>query len=215
MINLTGCELSGDTHNGKVPMKVTSVVNNSKAKVTVNGHEAKVAQDGTFSVQVELGPGIGSKIQMIAVLGEEVDVDGLVFAKGLAIVPGQAIFDFPRIILPNSQPCDHTAIKLKAGETESLAAVLRVKKFFVGRGTVYSELSVVRVSRDSGNEQPMIPGLIVDVNPSDFIIIYPNIDYQLTINVKTSPELASGEYYFRLKGGNYSISDIITVTIEP
>jgi len=212
MINLTGFELIEDTHNSKVPIKVTGVVNNPKAKVTVNGHEAKVAQDGTFSIQVELGPGIGTKIQMIAILGEEVDVDELYFAKGLAIVPGQTILELPRIILPNSQACAHTAIKLKAGETESLAAVLRVTKFFVGYGTVYSELSVVRFSQ--GSEQPMIPGLIVDVNPSDFII-YPNIDYQLTINVKTSPELASGEYYFRLKGGNYSISDIITVTIEP
>jgi len=209
MINLTGFEFSGDTHNSKVPMKVTGVVNNSKAKVTVNGHEAKVAQDGTFSVQMELEPSICSKIQMIAVLGEEVDVDELVFAKGLAIVPGQAIFWFPRIILPNSQACGYTAIKLKAGETESLAAVLRVKKYFAGR----SELSVVRFSQ--GMEQPMIPGLIADVHPSDFNISYPNIDYQLTINVKTSPELASGEYYFRLKGGNYSTSEKITVTIEP
>jgi hypothetical protein len=203
MIKLTGSEFSGDVHNDKAPMKVTGVVNNSKAKVTVNGHEAKVAQDGTFSVQIELELGICSKIQMIAVLGEEVDVDELVFAKGFAIVPGQAIFWFPRIILPNS------AIKLKAGETGSLTAVLRIKKHFAGR----SELSVVRFSQ--GMEQPMIPGLIADVNPSDFNISYPNIDYQLTINVKTSPELASGEYYFRVKGGHYSTSEEITVTIEP
>jgi hypothetical protein len=194
----------------KTPLTVTGTVNNPRARVTVNGYEVNVAEDGNFSTQVQLTPD-HSDVQAIAKFGNEVDVAWLMFVLSdgkITPVPGQSLLDSSHTFVSQA------TVELAAGESSSIDFTLVVRKDVV-RGFSEARFSITRVGQNDENELPMLSQLVAEVNPSNFTI-YPNVDYHSTIAIKTSPGLASGEYYFLLKGhfGTDYSSDRITVVVN-
>lgn len=95
-------------------------------------------------------------------------------------VPGQSHLSMARVLYDDS-------ISIKAGETKSLDVTLETRKS--GPGQVIYEISGVP------------DGLDVSIEPSQFMA-QPETVYHSTIIIKTSSELAPGEYRF-LFGKNF------------
>ena len=87
-------------------------------------------------------------------------------------VPGKSHLSMARVLYDDS-------VSIKAGETKLLDVTLETRKS--GPGQVIYEISRVP------------DGLDVSIEPSQFMA-YPETVYHSTITIKTSPELASGEY---------------------
>jgi len=71
------------------PVMVTGTVSDTEAVVTVNGYEAEVAEDGTFSVEVELTEGENT-IEAIAML-DELEANDSVVVTYVPVIPALSI----------------------------------------------------------------------------------------------------------------------------
>ena len=86
--------------------------------------------------------------------------------------PGKSHLSMARVFYDDS-------VSLKAGEMKSLDVTLETRKS--GPGRIIYEISRVP------------DGLDVSIEPSQFMA-YPDMEYHSTITIKTTPELAPGEY---------------------
>jgi len=98
--------------------------------------------------------------------------------------PGKALLEAARV------ECEDY-VELKAGKTKSIDVTLETLKH--GPGEV--SYRIFRVAGEyAEDELPMPEGLDVDVKPPKFMA-YPNNTYHSTITIRTTPELALGEYW--------------------
>jgi heat shock protein HslJ len=180
----------------RTPVIVTGFVSSPEAKVTVNGIEAEVSGDGTYSSTIRLKEGSNS-LQAVATLGNQFDeityivgvnADGKMYA-----VPGLGSGG-PRY---DSRVLYEHSIELKAGETKLIPLTLEVKK-----DIMKSELFTYTISRTSGeyseDRLSMPEGLEVVIEPSE-LTVCPNTTYISILTIRTSSGVATGEYHFLLE----------------
>ncbi len=121
--------------------------------------------------------------------------------------PGKALLEAARIALDDS-------IELKAGETKVLDVTLETLKH--GPGEV--SYKIFRVAREYGKDEiPMPEGLEVSMEPTKFMA-YPNAVYHSAITIKTTPELAPGEYWLSFEAefeGEFRMTGCIRVNVVP
>ena len=182
----------------KTPITVHGAVSNPKAMVQVNGAVVDVLPDGRFSTQVQLAVG-SNGIAAVATLGKESDswVIGIIVSPEgwLQCPPGGSGVGWR---YGSSLFCDES-ITLGPGETKLLDVTLEVKKPCHGLGPWEVSYTLFRVAREYGyDEIPMPEGLKVSMEPTRFAA-YPNAVYHSAITIKTTPELAPGEYWFRFE----------------
>ncbi len=178
------------------PITIIGYINQTEAKVTVNGIEAKVEQDGAFSARVQLTLGTNS-IQAVAKLGEK--ADEITYIVGVS--PEGRLYPIPGLGAGGpryqSRVIADESIKIKAGETKSLDVTLEVRKDI--REPASFSYKILRVAKEYGKDELPIPeGMKISIEPSRFTI-YPNTAYQSTIIIKTSRELVPGEYFFKFE----------------
>jgi len=194
----------------KTPLTVTGAVNWPEARVTVNDRAVTLAPDGSFTSQVLLVEGSNS-IETVATLGDEQDEAFILYAveNGNPMrAPGYSHWFGTQMRYDDS-------VALEVGGTKLIDVRLETRKD--GPGEYSGKLFYV--SRESSEDElPMPEGLEVSLEPSRFKT-YPNTTYHTTIIIKTSPELATGEYYLRfishfVKGGGGQSGGWIRVTVE-
>lgn len=197
----------------KTPLPVTGMVTHPKAIVTVNGIEASVAADGSFSTQIPLMKVGSNAIKAVARLGmDEDDIVNyiILLPEGeLRHPPGGAggLWYHPDLEIDQE-------VMLKAGETKVLDATLNTGKMEPSLFT----FTIGLVSREYAEELlPMPEGMKVSIEPSEFTA-YPRTAYHFSIIIETTPELPSGEYVLLFKGyfGHFSYeTGWIAVNVEP
>jgi hypothetical protein len=204
-----------DVDYSKTPLNITGKVTKPAANVTVNEVPVKVAQDGTFSTKVQLILGGYGSPQAIARLGNEADSDfvGLFLVPDgkIGVMPGQSMLKASRFELPHN--LIDNLIKIRPGETSHIDVTLTIRKDFVDDNN--SKFSITGVALNDDTEQPMPPGLQINISPMNFKIYY-NIIYHFQINIKTSKELAAKEYRFRFNSyfGGRAPYTYITVDVK-
>jgi len=209
-------ELEFGVDYSKTPITVHGVVSDPKAMVRVNGVVVDVLPDGRFSTQVQLAVG-SNGIEAVATLGEQTDswtIGIIVSPEGwLQYPPGGA--GGPRYL---SELFHDDSTTLGPGETKLLDVTLDVKKPHGGPGPREISYTLFRVAREYGEDEiPMPEGLEVSVEPTRFTI-YPNAVYHSTITIKTTPELAPGEYWLSFETefeGSFWMGGGIRVNVVP
>ncbi len=192
----------------KTPLPITGMVTHPKAIVTVNGIEASVADDGSFSTQIPLKVGC-NVIKAVARLGT--DEDDIVYSiiltpEGeLMNPPGQGFQYLPHVQIDDE-------VMLKAGETKVLDATLNSGKMEPSLFTC----AIGLVSREYAEELlPMPEGMKVGIEPAEFTA-YPRTAYHFSIIIETTREFVPGEYFLHYVcavGGQHT--GWITVNVEP
>lgn len=185
---------SGIDYTG-TPITVTGYVSSPEARMTVNGVEAKVAADGSFSAGIQFKEG-GNTIQAVATLGDRNDE----MTHMVGVGPDGSIYAIPGVgaggpRYQSSVLFDHS-IELNAGETKVIGVTLESRKS--ARGPVKFSYTLDLVARVYGQEPlPMPEGLSASIEPSSFTAC-PNTAYHSTITVGTTGQLAPGDYYLSL-----------------
>lgn len=178
------------------PLTVTGYVNFPQAGVTVNGVAADVTGDGSYSATIQLKEGSNS-IQAVATLEEKTDeityLVGVTEEGRMYAVPGLGSGGtryISRVLYENS-------VELKTGETIVMPLTLEVKKDITG-----AELFTYTISRTSGeyaeDTLAMPDGLEVSIEPSE-LTVCPNTTSISMLIVRTTADVAAGEYYFLLE----------------
>jgi heat shock protein HslJ len=175
---------------------ITGYVNFTQARVKVNGVEATVAGDGTYTAAIQLKEGSNS-IQAVATLGEKTDEvtyivgvgeDGKMFA-----VPGLGSGGLRyqwQVMLTDS-------LELEADQTILTILTLEVRKSI--RESETFTYTIHRVEGEySENEIPVPEGMEVEISPSQFTVC-PNTTYHSMFTVSTAPGVTPGEYWFLLE----------------
>jgi len=178
------------------PVTITGYVNLPQAGVMVNGVEAEVSGDGTYTATIRLKEGTNS-LQAVATLGEKFDeityIVGVTEDGAMYPVPGLG-GGGPRY---QSRVLYEHSIELKAGETKLIPLTLEVKK-----DIRKSELFTYTISRTSGeyseDKLTMPEGLEVDIEPSE-LTVCPNTTYVSLLTIRTSADTEAGEYHFLLE----------------
>ena len=176
------------TNYRRTPLKVTGIVSDPRAEVTVNGYRAKVAEDGSFSARIRLTQG---NIQAVGRLGDQVDEDSELFGFS-----GGKLYPIPMVQHPQlsyAEISPSATVNLKAGESSSLDYVIHARKD-VFRSDC--DVSIKQIRDTSGTTEPNASELSADVTPSNFGL-YPNVNYHSTIDIKTSVDLTPGKYLFQ------------------
>ncbi len=194
-VNLNWPHYDRTTDYSKVPLTITGSVSNSQAIVKVNGMQLNEEKDGSFIFRA-----LGTPIEAVATLGDEIDTDSLpifVSTTGrIGVIPGVSIFRQSRI------STDNYSVDLAAGETNSLNLTYKVLKD-IEQGT-RCRFTLDRVGPGSqsfsqeglsANYLPMVSGLDITMEPSEFAI-YNNTIYHPTITIRTTHEVAPGTYQF-------------------
>lgn len=104
------------------------------------------------------------------------------------------------------------SVDLKAGENTSIDVTLETRKD--GPGWFFCK--IFRTDKDGNNTLTMPAGLVVSLDPQN-TPAYPNNTYHTTINIKTSPDLAAGEYWLRFEGDFEQViktTGLILVTVK-
>ena len=182
-------ETEGGVDHRITPVTVTGWVSDTKAIVTVDGKQVQVAEDGSFSTQVQLKEG-SKGVEAVATLdGKE---DSMSYLIGLSPegkilrVPGWSIFYMSKGHYEND-------VQLKAGETKSLDFTLYTKNDI--RWPSQFSYEIYKVGGEYEEDKlPMPDGLEMFMEPSSFMA-YHNTVYRFSIMVETVPELAPGEYF--------------------
>jgi nitrogen fixation protein FixH len=184
----------------KEPLMVTGRVNKPGAEVTINGQEATVSTDGSFTAWIDIG---GSDwLTAVATFGEERDEA----REALSPIPGYSIFSAAHL---EYEP----EVTLKAGDTRRLALTLETRKD--GPGSFSGRLFYV------GGEYEILPlpmpeGLDVYLEPPQFTA-YSNTIYNFNLVLVATAELPQDIYYLHfynhLENGFYS-DGYIRVTVR-
>lgn len=196
----------------KTPLTVTGTVNRPEANVTINGKEAPVASNGSFTTQVLLIEGSNS-IKAVATLGDEQEQDEAFILY--AVENGNPIRAPGYSHWFGSQMRYDDSVEIKAGDTKIIDVSLETRKS--GPGEYSGRLSYV--SRESSEDElPLPEGLKVSLEPIRFKT-YPNTTYHAAITIETNSGLAPGEYYLRflsrfVHGDSYSSGGWIKVTVK-
>ena len=194
------------------PVTVTGWVSDAEATVTVDGNHVQVAEDGSFSTQVQLNEN-SKGVKAVATLDGKEDsmsyyLIGLSPEGRLGPVPGWRIFYM-------SKGHHENDVQLKAGETKSLDFTLETKNDI--RWPSQFSYEIYKVGGEYEEDKlPMPDGLEMFMEPSSFMA-YPNTVYRFSIMVETAPELAPGEYFIRFEWhleGAFDSGGWIIVTIE-
>jgi hypothetical protein len=201
------------------PVTITGYVSSPEAKVTVNGVEAEVAGDGTYSATIQFKKGSNS-IQAVATLGEQTDeityIVGISDNGTMYAVPGLGSGGtrYQSMVI-----CDD-AIELKPGETKMVDLTLEVKKDIggqVGFRYIISRVAgdILQLPLPEEMKAPFPDGLGINIEPSAFSIC-PNTTYHSTLTVKTSHQLSPGEYLFFLESyyGTSAQGHQIKITVK-
>jgi heat shock protein HslJ len=175
---------------------ITGYVNFPQAKVTVNGVEAIVAGDGTYTATIRLREG-SNAIQAVGTLGEKTDEitylvgvneDGKMYA-----IPGLGSGG----LRYHWQVMRADSLELEAGQIVSTLLTLEVRKSI--REPETFTYTIHRVEGEySENEIPLPEGMEVEISPSQFTVC-PNTTYHSILTVSTVPGVTPGEYWFRLE----------------
>ena len=184
----------GDVDYRVTPITVTGWVSDAQAIVTVDGNQVQVAEDGSYSTQVQLNVDTNG-IEAAATLNWK--EDRMSYLIGLS--PEGKLFHIPGWIIfytSMNTMYDHE-IQLKAGEIKSVDVNLEVRKSISEpRGFYYNIYRVGGEYRE--NELPMPEGLEISIEPSRFTI-YPNTIYHSILTITTTPELTPGQYFLLLE----------------
>jgi len=194
------------------PVTVTGWVSDAEATVTVDGNHVQVAEDGSFSTQVQLNEN-SKGVKAVATLdGKEDSMSYLLIGLSpegrLGPVPGWHIFYM-------SKGHHEDDVQLKAGETKSLDFTLETKNDIRWPSQFSYEFYKVGGEYEE-DKLPMPDGLEMFMEPSSFMA-YPNTVYRFSIMVETAPELAPGEYFIRFEWhleGAFDSRGWIIVTVE-
>lgn len=175
------------------PVTVTGWVSDAEATVTVDGNHVQVAEDGSFSTQVQLNEN-SKGVKAVATLdGKE---DSMSYLIGLS--PEGRLLHVPgwRYFYMSKGHYDHD-VQLKAGETKSLDFTLETKNDI--RWPSQFSYEIYKVGGEYEEDKlPMPDGLEMFMEPSSFMA-YPNTVYRFSIMVETAPELVPGEYFIRFE----------------
>jgi len=180
----------------KVPIIITGYVSSPEAMVTVNGVEAKVDRDGTYSAMIQLKEDSNS-IQAIAKLGAKTDeityLVGVSTDGTMYVIPGLG-GGGPRY---QSRVLYEHSVELKAGETKLIYLTLEVKKDI--RGPEQFTYTISGTSGEYSEDRPLMPeGLEVNIEPSQFIVC-PNTTYYSILTIKTTADVTARDYRFLLE----------------
>ena len=193
------------------PVTVTGWVSDAEATVAVDGNQVQVAEDGSFSTQVQLKEGARG-VEAVATLDGREDrmfyLIGLSPEGRLLHVPGWRYFYM-------SKGHYEDDVQLKAGETKSLDFTLETKNDIHWPSQFSYEIYKVGGEYEE-DKLPMPDGLEMFMEPSSFMA-YPNTVYRFSIMVETAPELVPGEYFICFEQhleGAFDSRGWIKVTVE-
>jgi len=179
----------------KTPIMITGFVSSPEAKVTVNGIEAEVSGEGSYSATIRLKEGSNS-LQAVATLGEAFDeiTYGVIVSEDGRIFAPPSGAGGPRYL---SRVLYEHSIELKAGETKLMPLTLEVKKDI--RKPELFTYTIYRTSGEYSEDKLTLPeGLEVVIEPSE-LTVCPNTTYISILTIRTSPGVTGGEYYFLLE----------------
>jgi hypothetical protein len=175
---------------------ITGYVNLPQASVAVNGVEAEVSPDGTYTATIQLKEGSNS-IQAIAVLGEM--TDEITYAVGvdekgrMYAIPGLG-GGGPRY---QSRVNYENSLELQSGETVSTILVLDVRKDIREKETF--TYTIKYVAGEYSDDVLQLPeGMEVTIEPSQFDVC-PNEIYDSALTISTTEGVYPGDYWFRLE----------------
>lgn len=184
------------------PVEVWGYVNRPGASVIVNGVPAFVSVDGSFAAHVQLTMR-ESDIQAVAVSGDEATeytIMQSLYQGKLTQVYGSDYRFEPHLLLPKNP------VIIKPGSMASADLTIMLRTY---KGVGVEKCSIdVPVS---------YPGLTAAVNLPEFDG-YPNINYHTSITVNASPDVAPGQYPFRivlLTANDSSAAANLNVVVEP
>lgn len=204
-------ETEGGVDYNITPVTVTGWVSDAEATVAVDGNQVQVAEDGSFSTQVQLKEN-SKGVEAVATLDGQEDkmfyLIGLSPEGQLLHVPGWRYFYMSKGHYEND-------VQLKAGETKSLDFTLETKNDI--RWPSQFSYEIYKVGGEYEEDKlPMPDGLEMFMEPSSFMA-YPNTVYRFSIMVETAPELAPDEYFILLEQhleGAFDSRGWIRVTVE-
>ena len=191
------------------PITITGYVNYPEARVTVNGIEAKVTQDGNYSAKIQLKEG-STGARAIATLGQKTDEIGysvMVTANGkMAPIPGLGsggtIYSYkvglnsPMGFRFNS-PMWYSPIELRAGEKKSVDLMLEAGKIIESPGQFTCTFTPV-VEETSEIKLSMPEGIQIFMKPKQFTA-WPNAIYHAEVIIEATSQVMSGEYRFSIE----------------
>jgi len=103
-------------------------------------------------------------------------------------IPGKSLLESARVLYADS-------VDLKAGETRLIDVTLETRKDGPGEFSCV----IFRTDKEYGKDTlPMPRGLEVSIEPPK-VMASPNNTYHLTITIKTTPDIALGEYWLRFE----------------
>jgi len=176
----------------KKELDIGGFVTNPLARVQVNGINARVASDGSFTANLLLDKK-GKSIEALATFNDEMDADSLAYSVNnnriINFIPGQQSMKVSHIKVGPD-------INIIAGEIKDLHYEL-----FTGKDIEYRAECSVRIARvlsqGNRNEQPDLPGLAVDIKPSS-LRLYPGIDYDFDVKLAADRNISEGDYPFHV-----------------
>jgi Glucodextranase, domain B len=200
------------------PVTFTGFVNYPEASVTVDDTPVKVADNGTFSIQLMLhvwGPTGGKGTSAKATLGEQTDTDG--WGIGVSpetgnagFAPGQGLNRMANIDF------EQRSIQMEAGTTAVIPGTFRMlKSVKVPIPAAYDiyRIELKETQSTTQTASPMPDGFKVRLEPANSTL-YPNATYKFSLVFETESTLKPGQYLINLlwlTPGNSYISFLLTV----
>jgi hypothetical protein len=199
----------------KEPLSITGLVSGPKMGVEVNGIQASVAGDGTFSVAVPLHFN-SSGIASVRAVADFWDSD--VFDRQVWWRPGN---DYPFMESPyRFQPywpgvTSPGNLILRRGDDITVELFFNSGKY--KRETILENWRINNLTANPGMES-LPPGLKLTLLPSRFTV-YPNCTYTIRLRIEVGPNTPAGNYFFSLDGDSYSFGlpamSLIQINIQP
>lgn len=197
----------------RVPVKITGIVNDPTATVTVNDIPAIVTATGTFSAEILLHEG-RNEVQAVAIRNGQrdtwtvvvwVDENGTV-----EYTPGKSS---PEQFFQAKVSYD-AQIRINAGGKGLFDITLETGKESLAPDQFSFALTGASQLGPCGGE-PVPSGFMVDIQPATFIA-YPNTTYHTTMIIQTSKKLEAGVYYLCLERGfeNSRSSGPLEIVVE-
>ena len=170
------------------PAAITGYVTRPEAIVTVNGVPAEVSQDGFYSAEVQLEPGLSTLIAE-ATLGGRSDERRFSFE----LSPKGRVITKPN---PATHGVGQSLVTLKAGEKNT--DVLLVIENTLGIPGQF-KYAISRVyGLHSKTKLPMPEGLTIYLEPDNFTV-WPLTLYRLQVIIETTSQVTPGTYWFLIE----------------